>query len=357
MPNDRPTGNPYYDMLPAVDDKLSLKSFEFLPKIDHNERLWPLQLKVHCISRLDDIFYPLRSHAEFLEIIPDLIKSTYSSRNPLSPIYKKQIVRENFLSESNDNFIRGKIVRVTGISGVGKSISIERYLSIYPQVISHRYYKGEPFYNQQIVWVSVNFPADGKLRSLLAHSLCEIDLLLGAEYRNMRPNYGFTHEKYLNFLTRVLFIHGTGLLVIDSCDNFRYMNSGETHGFLEFLNSLVGLGLSIIMIGSPEVLEITAPVQYEIKWKRFIRGTEWNSFFDVLLNYQWTEQSAVLKEELSLALLDESAGIIDIAKKIYKMTQVVAVQNGLKSIDANLIRRVSQSRFRLLKPGIMLINR
>lgn len=355
MSNDQSTGNPYYDMLPALDDRLSLKSFELLPKIDHNERLWPLELKLHCISKLDDIFYPLGSHAEFLKIIPNLIKFTYSSRNPLSPMYKKQIARENFLPASNNSFKRGEIVRVTGISGVGKTTSIKKYLSIYPQVISHQYYRGEPFYNQQIVWLLVNFPADGKLRTLLTHSLYDIDLLLGSEYQNMRPSYGFTNEKYLNFLTRVLFIHGTGLLIIDSCENFKYMSNGEIRGLLELLNSIVGLGLSIIIIGSPEALEIDVPVQYEIRWRRLTRGNEWNSFFNMLLNYQWTEQSVILKEELSLALLDESAGIIDIAEKIYKMTQVVAVQAGLKSIDTSLIRRVSQSRFSLLKPGIMII--
>src|SRR5699024_3054395 len=52
---------------------------------------------------------------------------------------------------------------IIGISGIGKTTAIERLLLMYPQVIKHEAYEGQPFNHTQIVWLKIDCPYDGSL--------------------------------------------------------------------------------------------------------------------------------------------------------------------------------------------------
>ena len=48
---------------------------------------------------------------------------------------------------------------IIGTSGIGKSRSISRLLSIYPQVNHHTEYKNLPFIRKQVVYLKIDCPS------------------------------------------------------------------------------------------------------------------------------------------------------------------------------------------------------
>ena len=60
---------------------------------------------------------------------------------------------------------------IIGTSGIGKSRSISRLLSIYPQVNHHTEYKNLPFIRKQVVYLKIDCPHDGTLKGLIERFL------------------------------------------------------------------------------------------------------------------------------------------------------------------------------------------
>src|SRR5690625_7154437 len=86
---------------------------------------------------------------------------------------------------------------------------------MYPQVIKHEAYEGQPFNHTQIVWLKIDCPYDGSLSTLCKSFFKAIDDLLGTRYLE---KYG-----YMNRITSTMLLHmtslasmyGIGVLVIE----------------------------------------------------------------------------------------------------------------------------------------------
>lgn len=58
-----------------------------------------------------------------------------------------------------------------GFSGIGKSSVVERILSLYPQVLLHK----SPVNRLQVVWIKLNCPHDGSLKTLCMDFFTKVD--------------------------------------------------------------------------------------------------------------------------------------------------------------------------------------
>ena len=67
---------------------------------------------------------------------------------------------------------------------MGKSFSVERVLSLYPQVIHHNMYGGRNFTLSQITWLKLDCPFDGNTKGFCVEFFKAIDSLLGTNYRH-----------------------------------------------------------------------------------------------------------------------------------------------------------------------------
>jgi hypothetical protein len=77
-----------------------------------------------------------------------------------------------------DEFIGGVTIR--GITGVGKSAAVNRFLSLFPQVIRHGKNEAAQWIEFcQLVYLKVPMPADGTRGGFLQNCLMEMDKALG----------------------------------------------------------------------------------------------------------------------------------------------------------------------------------
>ncbi len=418
-------GNPYIESLPGIiGDIETFNRLKFLPQTDPNSRFLPSHLRYHLIYNLNQFFRPLTIHLVLAMKLSILIRSGYLGRNPLHKHYdrhmekglaqanyrksRKGYFRSNLYShrpkkirsflkwmreknwliycyfEKAKNRLRSTATGfyIVGLSGVGKSTTIETILSVlYDQVIEHHNYKGRRFIRTQIVWVKINCPPDASLKALCYEFFIEVDRLLGGhKYEDL---YCKGKEDKLDRLIMHIRIvsrkHGIGLLVVDEIHNLDVAKSQGSTMMLNFFVSLVNSsGMPVVLIGTPKALPyLTAELQQcrracgvgDLKWPLFTRNDpEWKLFVKTLLAYQFTMETVDIDDKdkvnsIADALYDASAGIFDFAIKAYILVQFRAVQSEIylgskknepvyKQIFPDLFEWVAQNEFAFAWPII-----
>lgn len=98
-----------------------------------------------------------------------------------------------------------------GVSGVGKTTSVNRVLSFFPPVIRHQQLRGS---NLQVVWIKIDCPPDGSINQLFHWILLEYDRLLGTRYAK-EVGRDARLDQLINKVAAVAKHHYTGVIVID----------------------------------------------------------------------------------------------------------------------------------------------
>lgn len=99
------------------------------------------------------------------------IRQGYLGRNTLTPEYARGMADSFAVMKDKGSYgmVQGMKTAasgftIIGVSGVGKSMAVERILSLYPQRIIHVRYKEEPLALTQLVWLKLDCPHDGSLK-------------------------------------------------------------------------------------------------------------------------------------------------------------------------------------------------
>ena len=162
--------NPLIEALPDImsdSDTLYLLTKE--PAYSPKERNMESRYRLHCIARLlNDYYQPLPQHLDIETKISICLRQGYRNRNPLGRGYAL-MANESFEAMKEKRYPRPVPgyhpntagFTIIGVSGVGKSTAVESILHLYPQVILHRDYKGQPLHAKQIVWLKLDCPHDG----------------------------------------------------------------------------------------------------------------------------------------------------------------------------------------------------
>jgi len=184
------SGNPYIEALPRIFTEYEVYSqFSIFPKFDPKEVYSDSLSRQHMIARLKDFIHPLDIHLHIEKKLSICLRHGYLARNPLSQEYYRNLSFINngmesshFSSEGNmPKFVRSSAsgFSIIGISGIGKTTAIERLLLMYPQVIVHSRYNNSPLTRTQIVWLKLDCPFDGSLKSLCRSFFMAVDDILG----------------------------------------------------------------------------------------------------------------------------------------------------------------------------------
>lgn len=142
--------NPVIEALPtAMPPEEIVKELRNAVRSTEEERKLPAYERNEFIPAIYQCFQPWGAHVELAQKVFKAIKSGYVGRNPLD---KSHIGKLNELSECVQN--RDPEFRtvsansgaaagfcVIGLSGTGKTTSMNRILEIYPQIIIHSNYK------------------------------------------------------------------------------------------------------------------------------------------------------------------------------------------------------------------------
>lgn len=359
-------GNPYIEALPnelakeEVIDRLIC-----YPSFDVNERLMAEHYRYHIVQRLFQYFQPLNIHIDLENRISKMIRQGYVARNPFSRGYIRGLhIGYDAINNRNIDIINkgdfnatSNSLIVTGDSGMGKSISINKILSLYPQVLIHSNYKGTPFSQYQVTWLKLDCRYNGSVKGLGIDFLIEIDNVLGTNYYK---KVNSPVNIMLPAICQIARRSGLGILVIDEIQNLFLARNAEIEEMLNFFDTFINaIGVPVILIGTNKIITVLQNQMIEvIDSQEYIsldrikseKEPSWLIFTDMLFEYQWVKEPSKQNEKLRHVLYEESQGILDIAIKIFVMAQVKAIATGREEITPNLIRHIGKENLKLVKP-------
>lgn len=366
--------NPFIEGLPHIFSYNNiLDRFTRYPIVDDIEKTKNKNLRHHMIKRIKNFIQPLPDHFTIENKLSTLIRRGYLARNPLDKNYferlrilddmhsMKQEERDDTLNKNMEH-IRSTAdsLSIIGISGIGKTTTIERLLLMYPQIIKHEEYKGRALSRTQIVWLKIDCPYDGNLATLCKNFFKTIDDLLGTRYLE---KYG-----YLNRITSSMMLHmtslasmyGIGVLVIDEIQHL--INSkNDPDEMLNFFVTLTNtVGIPTVLIGTFKALKIfkrdfrqarRAGSEGNIIWDRMDKDSvEWNLFIETLWEFQWLKNKVELTQEMKELFYDECQGITSVAVNLFILAQERALNTDNEKITKQTVSKTSKEDFYMIQP-------
>jgi hypothetical protein len=361
--------NPFITALPPLLSKLEqLEALAVKPMYDAKERLYPAHLRKHCLLRLGRYFEPLERQLQLAERFGILLRQGYIGRNPNTPSYIHRLQNGVDTINAKSVYIEARqpiantanSFALVGCSGNGKSTATEQILIQQPQCIQH----SSPVSLIQIVWLKLECPSQGSTRQLCINFFSTIDRLIGTNYLAQYGKAKNGVDVMMAHMAHVANLHAIGVLVIDEIQHLRTSKIGS-EGILNFLVTLVNsIGIPVILIGTLSAIPILqtnfrqarrASGLGSLTWDAMPNNKSWGYFINKMWAYQWTRDFTPMTAEIELVLYEESQGIIDIAVKLFMLTQlriisIREVKEGSEVITPALIHRVAREDLRIVQP-------
>ncbi len=356
-------GNPLIEALPEIktEDDI-IKELEFYPEFLKEERNLPAHQRLHLIQNVLELFIVLSPHLDLEQRFSRMLRSGYIARNPVSRGYWKDINKkvETLRSGSIANRRRRSTATgftILGISGVGKSTTVQAILNLYPQVIYHNRYRNQNHTNTQLVWLILECPADGSIKGLCLNFFQAVDDILGTSYYK---NYANNGRKTVNELMPYMALAASnvhlGVLVIDEIQRLTKLNVGGYEKILDFFVQLINtIGLPVVLVGTYKAWSVLGSEFRQIRrgtgqgdfiWDRMKEDEDWEIFADALWQYQYIHKPCQRTPELSHALYYECQGITDFAIKVFMLAQVRAISTGKEKLTVGIIKSVAKDCLR-----------
>jgi len=365
-------GNPLDEALPPlwtaeeVEQRLS-----YFPFYDPKQRKLASEVRLHLLENAREFFIPQGIHYEIHLSISNMLRRGYIDRNPISKgKWASQCEKIELLNIrlQRKAFLRSKArgMCIVGIGGVGKSSAVENILSLYPQVITHTNYKGQDLILKQLVWVKLQCPSDGSLRSLCITYLQEVDDILGTNYMSFYGASRRTVDELLLIMARIASNHYQGVLVFDEIQDLSEAKSGGATRMLNFFVQLENtLGIPFILIGTPKAKELLSgefrqarrvSEQGDIYWRPMreiaekekskptrVIDPDWNDFVRAMWRYWYLKKdhplpADLLKDSAIRTLYEASKGITALVVTIFFLAQRRAITSKAENVTSSIIK-------------------
>jgi len=330
-------GNPLIEALPPILSDADIG--ELLKRevpYENEQRFLPAEVRRHALDAISTFFVPLPQHLHLVHTVSKVIRTGYTSRNPVNPRFWANIpgqrtnltTRINGVEQAPENTLGMAIV---GPSGTGKTYSANRTLRLYPQVIEHTDYKGQQISLIQLIWLKLDCPFDGSIKGLATKFFAGIDRILDTEYHRIYGHGRRTVDQMMPDMASVAALHALGCLVIDEIQHLEAARHIGRTKMLNFFTEMSNtMNVPIILMGTPKAIGVLssefrsarrATGQGAIYWDRMKNNAIWKSFLKALWKYQFTAKETPLTDEMADLLYDQCQGITHLAVTLYSLAQ------------------------------------
>lgn len=292
---DRIKRNPLLVALPEKLTPVELATkLRFCPITPDNLRSIPLHDRPALLTSYKNTFIPTMQGLSIALSLQQMIHNGYAQRDPLLSSSRKFIYTGGHLkglklsdTEWWPSFASGMVI--DGITGLGKSQLLDRFLSLYPQAIEHGANEECGWRSlKQLCWLKIHMPSDGSRGGFLEGAFRELDQALGTDYCQQYSSRSWTVEKLLVVFLHLLSVHRCGLLVIEEAQEKNLSQSAFSREFVTFFLRLLNWGIPTVLIGNPLAFSNLQGFSQDVD--RFTEGG-WHHLLPVLdpTSEEWLE--------------------------------------------------------------------
>ncbi len=360
-----------------MDTAQALDLLSIAPEHDRERELTlPHHLRRYAVLRLFGFNAPIRSQLELVERVGMVIRNGYVRRDPESGMHRKTFLAtaaaiEDFKAGASYEEVQARLAvpqdndavgfALVGPPGLGKTRTINRILASYPPKLVPVL----PYHVVQVPWLKVEAPSTGGRKQFCISFVSALAERVGVDYSKMYAMKGLAGDHMMLNVQHLSALHALGVLVIDEIQHLLDSPEG-TKPLMNFLVTLVNrIGVPVILIGTNAAHAVIQKDFREARrasglgqpnW-RPLQGEEWEDWLAEMWDYQWTNVRTVLTPEISRRILHESAGIIDIAVKLFILAQIRAIYRGEtlglpETLHEGLFAAVAKDEFACVRPMI-----
>lgn len=339
-------------LIPIKSEEESFEVFEYSPFISSCERLLSPEKRALAVLRLDDY----RIGRDFTHLIDREIeialRRCYRSRKKFN-LNKMAILEKTgrYFDDCEYKKLEGQKTQgftVIGISGGGKSTTISSALYNYPQVI---YHTDENSRCVQIVYIKVECPADGSLKSFYNSCLEALESAIGKEIIPNKERMTIADKERL--FKRYALRWNLGMIVIEEIQQLSIKREDTMNQFLTLANDTQ---IPIVYIGTFKALKRIFGIDFrlarrlgnEIMVRRYDKDELWDDMLEELWQYQWLKDYIPLSQELNDTFYTETAGVMDRVINLFEAMQLDAIlqkTESIKDITPTYVKNVSMKYF------------
>lgn len=372
-------GNPLIEALPdtLTDEELDI-ALTSLPEFNLLQRAWRGEERIQMILKLSNYMAPLDRHKRLARAFDSMLRSGYEDRRVRTVTYAARLQKTQSPSGATkqvptsflDNDFQLSSLLI-GVSGMGKTSTLKRICSCYPQVI---YHPEHSIY--QVTYLHIQLPSDGSsVRTLALAILNKLDRLIpGANYYKDFAKVRQSEDALLEDVSRILDNHHVGVLIVDEVQNLTNANTGKNKQTLvaQLVNMCNDKGVPILFVGTNKASRVFSMDGSKGRrgsghgfpdWDRFEEASipdinsssdgrpakgEWQEFLQTLWTYQWAREPVALDASFSATMYHLSQGIVDIAIKLFAAAQVEAIFNKTERLSTDLLYLVYDTQMSLL---------
>jgi len=364
-------GNPLIEALPSIKTDVELQAMMTQhPAFDSRHRKWPTAERLHLLMELQNFMEPLARNIELARAIDSMIRAGYVGRVPRTIVHTRitQAIHERQATglqyAFGVNTTPGRLTSAhLGLSGTGKTTNVRRVLAQYPRVIYH------PQYNlYQVPYIHTELPSNGaSVKGWAFDFIGQLDELIpGCHYYREYVAHGrFGAEQLITIVNHLAHLHGVGILIGDEVQNLANSPLGAKVVMTELVSMSNRLGLPLLFVGTNKASRVLGmnfcdgrrAVGHCIGyWDRLPSAVpegevdEWATFMDTLWRFQWVRKPIALTPLLRETIYDCCQGIVDLAIKLFAVSQARAMFDGTETLTAELVMHVYQNDFKPVHP-------
>lgn len=362
-PGPAPDRNALLLALPPIkSDDEWLEQLAVEPAFDESQLADEAYLRSYYVSNLKDFFIPAERGRHLARRLDQLIRHGLASRNPLAGGHFRllqQDYAEVQRSGKPKKLVFSKLrpicsFSLIGVSGMGKSTTIEAVLAAYPQYILHK-----ELDLHQLVWLKVECPKDGSVKELALNILRAFDAVLGTTHAP-RVSRSVTLDMLMSLVKQLARAHCLGVLVLDELQNVSVRKSGGREELLNWFQELVNeLKLPLVVLGTFKaraVLQLDARhsrragVMGGATWRPLDRGAEFDLLIETLWSYQWLREPGELTDQFKDTVYGETQGVVAFIVDMFLVCQLHALSHAKETLTPAMFHHVARQEFEFLQP-------
>lgn len=321
-----------------------------LPEYDSNIRYENQAVRLMGLSNIYNVFIPSAMSMEIYSKLYLALLRSLQKKGTMEAV-KQQYENHKAIKQQEYRGIIGgsDSFTVIGTSGIGKSSSISRAISL---ITENRIIKVENPYTQIIPCVVVQCPFDSSVKGLLLEILRKVDEMLDSKFCDNAIRARATTDMLIGSVSQIVLNH-IGLLVVDEIQNV--VNSKNGKSLIGSLTQLINnSGISIAMIGTPESTKFFESAMHlarrslGLQYSPSEYGAEFVGICKVLYSYQYVQQKTEVTDAIMEWLYEHSSGIISVVVSLIHDAQEIAILNGKEILSLETLNDAYQKRLSLL---------